>query len=266
MADWRAPLRSFDLNGTAHGGQFPLLADNASQSDSEVAARQRDLIEKLSLTFHGLSHDLREPLRTILCYGDILGGSPAVKNDPNLTECVHFISGAAHRVEELVNGLLDYSRLLGAQPHPRAVVDMNLIVQTALANLHLKIEESGATIVNDSLPAVLGDAVQLSELIQNLLANSIKYRGEAPPQILIRAERHGQEHVFSVEDNGIGVDPAQRESIFMPFRRLHGSELPGAGLGLTICRHIVDSHGGRIWVESTGKGSSFRFVLPAAEE
>jgi signal transduction histidine kinase len=286
MADCHASLRSLDLNESPRGSQFPLtardridgrLAENARQEeavmtpaktcDGDESVRQRDLIQKLSLTFHGLSHDLREPIRTILCYGEILGGNSAVQDDPNLTECVHFISGAARRIEVLVSGLLDYSRLLGEQPHPRAVVDMNLIVQTALANLQMQIEESAATVVNDSLPAVLGDAVQLTELVQNLLANSIKYRGAASPQILIRAERHGDEYVFSVEDNGIGIEPAQRDSIFMPFRRLHGSELPGAGLGLTICRHIVDSHGGRIWVESTpGKGAAFRFVLPAAEE
>ncbi len=122
----------------------------AKTRDGDESVRQRELIQKLSLTFHGLSHDLREPIRTSLCYGEILGGNSAVQDDPNLTECVHFISGAAQRIEVLVSGLLDYSRLLGEQPHPRAVVDMNLIVQTALANLQMQIEESAATVVNDS--------------------------------------------------------------------------------------------------------------------
>jgi light-regulated signal transduction histidine kinase (bacteriophytochrome) len=236
---------------------------NPEQSEVE---RLSSLVKCLSYALHGLGHDLREPIRTVSCYGEILRRSPAVEQDPNLLESVHFICGAAKRMDALSTGLLNYAVLIGEgfRPRPSARVDMNAVVQSALANLQLKIEESGAAVVCDPLPEVLGDQVQLAELMQNLLGNSIKYRAADPPHIYIRSERLVKKHLFSVEDNGIGIDSEHQHSIFTPFHRLHGQEFPGVGLGLAICRQIVELHRGQIWVESTaGKGSIFRFTLPA---
>lgn len=225
------------------------LQVRTSEEQKEID-RLRTLVQKLSLTIHGLSHDLREPIRTVGCYAEILGGSEAVRQDPNLVESVHFIRGAAQRMNALVKGLLDYSRLIEEEPEAPTPVDMNFVVQTALANLQMKVDESGAAIACDTLPPVMGDAVHLTELVQNLLSNSVKYRGAAPPQIFIRCERVGDEQLFSIEDNGMGISPEACNSIFEPFKRLHGQDVPGAGLGLTICRQIVERHRGRIWVES----------------
>jgi light-regulated signal transduction histidine kinase (bacteriophytochrome) len=217
-----------------------------------------------TLALQGLSHDLREPIRTILCYSELIGQSEAIRKDPNLVEFLHLVSSAAARMNELVNGMLRYSSLLSAEAPFPIPVDMNAVVQTALANLHLTIEETGAAIVADTLPEVYGDQTQLTELVQSLVSNSLKYRGPQPPQIHIRCEVSGDQFLFSVQDNGQGIDPIYQESIFLPFKRLHGRNIPGAGLGLAICRQIADLHHGRIWVESEpGHGSTLRFALPS---
>jgi light-regulated signal transduction histidine kinase (bacteriophytochrome) len=215
-----------------------------------------------SIALQGLSHDLREPIRTILCYSELLGQSEAIRKDPNLVEFVHLVCGAATRMNALLNGMLRYSNVLGAETPFPIPVDMNAVIQTAVANLHLTIEETGAAIVADTLPEVYGDQTQLTELVQNLVSNSLKYRGAEPPQIRIWCERRGSEFLFSIQDNGQGIDPSYHELIFAPFKRLHGRNIPGAGLGLAICRQIADLHHGRIWVESEpGHGSAFRFAL-----
>jgi light-regulated signal transduction histidine kinase (bacteriophytochrome) len=217
-----------------------------------------------SIALHGLSHDLREPIRTILCYSELLGQSEAIRKDPNLLEFLHLVSSAAARMNALVNGMLRYSSLLGAEGPLPVRVDMNAAVQTALANLHLTIQETAAAIVADTLPEVYGDQTQLTELVQNLVSNSLKYGGAQPPQIHIWCEPRGNQFLFSIQDNGPGIDPSYHESIFSPFKRLHGRDVPGAGLGLAICRQIADLHHGRIWVESEpGHGSTFRFALPS---
>lgn len=228
--------------------------------------RVRRRVEELIHMLHALGHDLREPIRTVGCYSALLGKNAAIQSDPNLSEFVHLIAGAACRMGALVESVLDYSQLIGGEPQPHGPVDMNAVVQTALANLQLKIDESGATIIHDALPRVIGDYVQLVELVQNLVANSIKYRSAEPPRIAIRSEQRDSEELFSIEDNGIGIDAKDCESIFKAFKRLHGQELPGSGLGLAICRQIVEIHGGLIWAERARKnGTIFRFTLPAPD-
>jgi light-regulated signal transduction histidine kinase (bacteriophytochrome) len=144
---------------------------------------------------------------------------------------------------------------------------MNAVLQVALANLQMLIEEGRAAIVHDQLPNVSGDFGQLVQLLQNLISNAIKYRGPAPPQIFVKAERNDSRWLFSIEDNGIGFDPQHYDRLFIPFKRLHGVEIPGVGLGLAICRSIVERHGGRIWAESRpGEGAVFRFTLPFRED
>lgn len=217
-----------------------------------------------SIALQGLSHDLREPIRTILCYSELLGQSEAIRNHPELLELLHLVSGAAGRMNALVNGMLRYSGLLSAEAPLPIPVDMNVAVQSALANLHSTIEETGAAIVADVLPEVYGDQTQLTELVQNIVSNSLKYGGALPPQIHIWCEASGNEFLFSIHDNGPGIDPSYHESIFSPFKRLHGHNISGPGLGLAICRQIADLHHGRIWVESEpDHGSTFRFALPS---
>jgi light-regulated signal transduction histidine kinase (bacteriophytochrome) len=237
------------------------MLTEAVQPSTEVGAQAERL---RSIALQGLNHDLREPIRTILCYSELLGQSEAIRKDPELLEFIHLISGAAVRLNALVSGMLRYSSLLSAETPFPIPVDMNVVVQSALANLHLTIEETGAAIVADMLPEVYGDQTQLTELVQNLVSNSLKYRGAQPPQIHIWCERSGNQFLFSIQDNGPGIDPSYHESIFSPFKRLHGHNISGPGLGLAICRQIADLHHGRIWVESeSGHGSTFRFSLPS---
>jgi light-regulated signal transduction histidine kinase (bacteriophytochrome) len=230
-----------------------------------LSAQASAPVERLrSIALQGLNHDLREPLRTILCYSELLGQSEAIRKDPHLLEFVHLVSSAGVRMNALVNGMLRYSSLLGAEAPFPIPVNMNAVVQTALANLHSTIEETAAAIVADTLPEVYGDQTQLTELVQNLVSNSLKFRGAQPPQIHIWCAPSRDPFLFSIQDNGPGIDPCYHESIFSPFKRLHGRNIPGAGLGLAICRQIADLHHGRIWVESEpGHGSTFRFALPA---
>jgi light-regulated signal transduction histidine kinase (bacteriophytochrome) len=217
-----------------------------------------------SIALQGLNHDLREPIRTILCYSELLGQSEAIRKDPNLLEFVHLVSSAATRMSALVSSMLRYSSLLGAETPFPIPVDMNLVVQSALGELRSTIEETGAAITTDTLPEVYGDQTQLTELVRNIVSNSLKYSGSQPPKIHIWCERGGNEFLFSIQDNGPGIDPSYHESIFAPFKRLHGRNISGVGLGLAICRQISDLHHGRIWVESEpGHGSTFRFALPS---
>jgi light-regulated signal transduction histidine kinase (bacteriophytochrome) len=158
--------------------------------------------------------------------------------------------------------LLAYARVQ-TRGKPFEPVDSEFMLKQALTNLKMAIEESGAQITHDSLPAVMGDGSQLVQVFQNLIGNAIKFRDEKPAQIHISVESKTNEWLFSVRDNGIGIDPQYRERIFAIFQRLHGKQIPGTGIGLSLCRRIVERHGGRIWVESEpGKGSTFYFTIP----
>jgi len=260
------PLPHFQLPGApVDGHPDGSMSGKISKVDclAELPVGKPNVVQTLSHALNGLSHDLREPIRTVLCYSELLNRSSKVQLDPNLAEYVHFINGAAARMDALLEGMLEFARVVGQESPPREPVDLNLVVQTALANLQMKIEEAGATIVADSLPPVHGDGVQLTQLVQNLIANSLKYRSSEAPQITIRCERVDGGWLCSIQDNGIGIESRHHASIFTPFKRLHGPEFPGVGLGLAMCRQIVELHRGHIFVESTpGKGSIFSFTLP----
>ena len=164
----------------------------------------------------------------------------------------------------LIDDVLAYARV-GTRGAAFQPTDCEAVLERALANLEPSIDETGAVVTHDPLPSLWADGTQMGQLFQNLIGNAIKYRGDAPPRIHIAAERQGEEWVFSVRDNGIGFDPEHAERIFTIFQRLHDTdEYPGTGIGLAICKKIVERHAGRIWAESEpGRGSRFSFTIPA---
>jgi two-component system, chemotaxis family, sensor kinase Cph1 len=169
-------------------------------------------------------------------------------------------------MSELIHDLLSWS-VATSRERARELVEAEAVLEDALTNLRQAIEESGAAITHDPLPAVFSDRGLLRQLFQNLVGNAIKYRGEEPPRIHLTAQRSGEQWLFSVRDNGLGIEDRFQQSIFEPFRRLHGRGLPGTGLGLAICARIVEGSGGRIWVQSQpGKGSIFFFTVQCHEE
>ncbi len=210
------------------------------------------------------AHDLQEPIRTVVAYSQLLERRMAGSVDGDVREILGFIVNGARRMHELVRDLLAYSRLAGSET-PFTALDMRSIVHDAVADLDAAIRDSGAKVEIDesSLPTVQGARVQLMELVRNLVANAIRFRrpGETP-RIRIAMTAASGEKVFSVSDNGIGIERQYWGQIFVVFKRLHGSSYPGTGIGLATCKRIVECHHGRIWVESVpGQGSTFSFTL-----
>jgi PAS domain S-box-containing protein len=209
------------------------------------------------------SHDLQEPLRTISSYLQLLERRYLKNLDENATRYINFTVDAANRLQNMIGGLLEYSRV-ETRGQPFEPVNFESVLRQTVENLHSAVAESGAGITHDPLPTVMGDRGQLSRLFQNLLANSIRYRSQEPPRIHVSAVKQDSEWVLSVKDNGVGIDPEYKDQIFLIFQRLHGRDVPGIGLGLSIAKRIVERHGGRIWVESEpGKGATFYFTIPA---
>ncbi len=214
---------------------------------------------------HAASHDLQEPLRIISTFSELLLRRYKGKLDPGADELIASVVDSSLRMGTMIKDQLNYSRVINDSEVPSVDVDLNEALQWALGNIQAAIEESGASIHAGPLPTVRGDRVQLAQLFQNLIGNAIKYRGVEPPEIRVSAEQNTGEWVLSVCDNGLGIDPAYHERIFGVFKRLHGSEYPGTGIGLALCKRIVEKHGGRIWVESEkGKGSTFHFSIATA--
>ncbi|HLL52485.1 MAG TPA: ATP-binding protein, partial [Myxococcaceae bacterium] len=209
-------------------------------------------------------HDLQEPLRMVASYTQLLSRRYKGKLDPDADEFIGFAVDGVTRMKRLIGDLLEYSRV-GTRPQGLAALALDKPLQAAMANLRTALEESGAEVTSEPLPTVQGDEVQLEQLLQNLIGNALKFRGEGRPRVHISARREEREWVFGVRDNGIGIDPQFFQRIFVIFQRLHGKdEYPGTGIGLAICKKIVERHGGRIWVESTpGQGATFFFTLPA---
>ena len=210
------------------------------------------------------SHDLQEPLRMVHNYLQLLRQRYKDKFDENANDFIGFALEGAKRMHELIQDLLTYSRV-GTHGKEFAPVDCTEAFERAMANLSLSIDESGARIVHDPLPKVNGDLVQLTQLFQNLIGNAIKFRGDRPPEIRVGAERKDSDWELTVADNGIGIAEQDFQRIFVVFQRLHSREkYPGTGIGLSVCKKIVERHGGRIWVESRlGRGTTFHIILPA---
>jgi PAS domain S-box-containing protein len=210
------------------------------------------------------SHDLMEPLRMVTSFTQLLSKQYGDKLDSTAREYIEYATDGARRMYELLNGLLDYSRV---QSRGKSFqhVKMSEVVENTLENLALIIQERNAVITADELPVVYADRNQMNQLLQNLIANSIKFSVKQP-RIAISSFSRNRKHVISVKDEGIGIDPKYFDKIFEIFRRLHSrEEFEGTGVGLAICKRIVERHGGSIWVESTpGKGSTFFFSIPKA--
>lgn len=208
------------------------------------------------------SHDLQEPLRMVTSYLQLLARRYKGKLDTDADEFINYAVDGAIRMKNLIKDLLTYSR--AGRGRPFAAVDLARVVDKVLSNLALQIQESGAIITRDTMPTVSGDESQLSQVLQNLISNSIKFRDKRPLTIHLGAQRRETDWLLSVRDNGIGIDPKYQDRIFTMFQRLHAhDEYPGTGIGLAVCRRIIERHGGKIWVESqNGAGATFCFALP----
>ncbi len=213
------------------------------------------------------SHDLQSPLRSISGFVQLLKLEYEGKLDEQAQDWIRRTVGAIGQMQRLIRDLLSYSRV-DARSLPFTRIPFLDIVRDAVTLLESSLRDSGGRVTWDELPVVMGDRSQLVQLIQNLVGNGLTYHGDKPPHIHLSAERSGQEWIFSVRDNGIGIDPKYREQIFEIFKRLHDQkEYPGTGIGLAVCRRVVNRHGGRIWVESElGHGSTFHFTIPEGTE
>jgi PAS domain S-box-containing protein len=239
------------------------------RAEKELALRAEELARSnadLQQFAYVASHDLQEPLRMVASYTQLLGKRYRGKLDADADDFIGYAVDGAHRMQQLVNDLLAYSRV-GTRAREFAPIECESVLRAVLGNLKAAIEETRAVISHDGLPAVQADETQLGQIFQNLIGNALKFHGADVPRVHISVRRQDGEWCFSVRDNGIGIDPHDADRIFVIFQRLHaGREYAGTGIGLAITKKIVERHGGRIWVESTpGQGSTFIFTIPMTE-
>jgi len=235
--------------------------EKALRKKTEELARSNEDLEQFAYV---ASHDLQEPLRMVTSYVQLLSKRYKAKLDADANEFIDFAVDGAVRMRKLINDLLTYSRV-GTQGKELSPTDSEAVLAQSVNDLKVTIEENGALVTHDPLPTVMADSPQLEQLFQNLIGNAIKFRGNEPPHVHISASRNGKGWIFSIRDNGIGFAPEYSERVFVIFQRLHSrQEYAGTGIGLAICKKIVERHGGHIWVESdVGKGAIFRFTIPA---
>ena len=227
----------------------------------ELARSNRDL-EQFA---YAASHDLQEPLRMVASYTQLLAERYGGKLDENADKFLGYAREGALRMQILIRDLLAFSRVVQAGVTGKNV-DCDVALEEALQSLTAAIEESGAVVTHTALPNVWANQTQMAQVFQNLIGNAIKFRNGAPPKCAVSVEKSGRNWLFSVSDNGIGIAPEDAGNIFVAFQRLHArTEYPGNGIGLAICKKIIEHYGGTIWVESqVGQGSTFKFTLPAA--
>ena len=241
--------------------EFRKKSEQLEKAIKDLHQRNQDLSEFAFIA----SHDLQEPLRTMYGFIRLIKKKYLPLFDETGKEYLDYISDASLRMRSLVTGLLEYSNI--GQKTERRVIDCNLLMCTIQEDLHASILENQATIIFDPLPMVYGVETEVRQLFQNILSNSIKFRRpEVPPYIKISSQKIDDFHQFRFEDNGIGIAPQDHDKIFTVFRRLHPkNKYEGNGLGLALCRRIVETHGGKIWTESNKKeGSTFCLTLPLA--
>lgn len=244
--------------------------DERRRAEAKLAQYAADLRRsnaELEQFAYVASHDLQEPLRMVASFTQLLSKRYRGKLDQDADEFIGFAVDGANRMQMLINDLLALSRV-GTRGKPLKPTDCEALLSHTLDNLAAMLHETGAVVTHDHLPTVLADTMQMGQMLQNLLINALKFQGRQSPQVHISAQRQDNEWLFSVRDNGIGIDPKHQERIFAIFQRLHRREdFPGTGLGLALCKKIAERHGGRIWVESEpGRGSTFYFTIPGGKE
>jgi len=236
-------------------------AEEALIKKSEELTRSNSDLAQFA---YAASHDLQEPLRTITSFVQLLQKRYHGKLDPDADEFIDFIVGGTKRMQQLINDLLTYSRV-NTRRGPLSPMKIEDVLQKAMQNLRYVQEEVKGTVIYEEMPSIVADEPQMTQLFQNLIGNALKFHGVEAPRVEISAAKEGTDWMFSVRDNGIGIDPQYKDRIFEIFQRLHTrEEYSGTGIGLAIAKKIVQRHGGRIWVDSEpGKGTTFRFTIPA---
>jgi len=251
------------VNSSASAMQSESSLDEIRRLRARLDHLERDTQRLLD----GAVHDLRAAQRAISIPLEILLGGLPSQLDHDAESAVRELQTGAAKMNAILNGVSSYAQCATVSGYSFGPVDTETVLILAEAALEPEIRTTGAVIVHGVLPSVVGDVRRLTELFRNLLGNALKYKGEGNPRIEINASRNSAEWLFSVRDNGIGIDQKYWDGLFVPFRRLHGSEIPGIGLGLAICRKIVEAHRGSIHVDSqTGHGTAFLFTLPAEGE
>jgi len=261
---WRWVLLSGRLVSTGHGRKrlagVTTDISQRKQAEVELTSLNRDLEQFI----WAASHDLREPLRTVRTFTQLLGRECRTHMESRCIEYLDYVESGAQRMEKLLHDLLDYSRLRETTSTP-GPVDLNQVLREVLMLSQVFIEESGAEVITAPLPVVQGNATELTQVLQNLISNAIKYRNSKPPRIELSSRRQPDGFWrITVADNGIGFDPKYADYIFGLFKRLQTDQQSGSGLGLAICKRIVERAGGRMWADSRpGQGSAFHFTVPA---
>jgi two-component system CheB/CheR fusion protein len=250
------------FNPNAQARTILLAIEDATDRKQAEEALQTTNAE-LQHFAYALTHDLQEPLRMVVNFTELLAQEYAGKLGKDADKFISYSVQGALRIEALLKALLAYWEVSERERGSLALIDCGAVLAKTLFNLQAAIAQSGAVVSSDPLPSLVAEEVLLMQLFQNLISNSIKYRGKETPRIHVSAERDGEGWRFAVLDNGIGIDPQDFDRVFGMFKRLHGSEIPGTGIGLAICKKVVERQGGRIWVESeSGRGATFKFTIP----
>jgi len=261
----------FDSQGR-FTGTLKMVTDitERKRSEKELAEKAEELARynaELEQFAHVAAHDLQEPLRTVTSFTQLLADRYRGNLDAQADKFIELIVGGAHHMRRLIHDLLSYSRVARRQGEWK-LIDCGTVFRQSLDSLRLAVDENRAIVTHDPLPTVMADPSRLEQLFQNLIGNAIKFHGQDIPHVHVSARKEGGEWIFSVRDNGIGIDPQYFELIFQIFERLHGKQqYSGTGVGLAICKRIVEGLHGRIWVESEpGKGATFYFTVPASAQ
>jgi light-regulated signal transduction histidine kinase (bacteriophytochrome) len=246
------------------GGQAAASGKTQDEPEARLLAEQKRHQEEFRQFAYAVSHDLREPVRMIVSYAQLLARRYHGQLDGDGADFMQYIVDGAQRMDRLLADLLTYSHQFRTLDQPVESVDAEAALEGALLMIDAAVQSSGARVTHEPLPTVPFDFTQLTQVFRQLITNSLTFRGAEPPKIHISAADVPDAVQFSVRDNGIGIDPRYHEQIFGVFKRLHGREYPGTGMGLAIVKRIVEQRGGRVWVESApGEGATFHFTIPA---